>query len=76
MAYHFEQEIEEALQHIYNTFHDLNDMDGDLHKIALGFRLLRQQGYNISCGKRLRINYHYIGKKIQPSYHLNLMFKG
>ncbi|KAL6321843.1 hypothetical protein AAG906_035542 [Vitis piasezkii] len=50
VAYHFEQEIKEALQHIYNTFHDLNDMDGDLHKIALGFRLLRQQGYNISCG--------------------------
>ncbi|KAJ9678956.1 hypothetical protein PVL29_021001 [Vitis rotundifolia] len=50
VAYHFEQEIEEALQHIYNTFHDLNYMDGDLHKIALGFRLLRQQRYNISCG--------------------------
>ena len=58
VAYHFEQEIEEALQHIYNSFHDLNDIDGDLYNVALGFRLLRQQGYSISCGKRLRINYH------------------
>ncbi|KAL6315892.1 hypothetical protein AAG906_013236 [Vitis piasezkii] len=49
VAYHFEQEIEEALQHICNSFHDCNDMDGDLYNIALGFRLLRQQGYNISC---------------------------
>ncbi|CBI31276.3 unnamed protein product, partial [Vitis vinifera] len=48
-AYHFEQEIEEALQQICNSFHDCNDMDGDLYNIALGFRLLRQQGYSISC---------------------------
>ena len=54
VAYHFEQEIEEALQHIYNSFHDLNDIDGDLYNVALGFRLLRQQGYSISCGKRLK----------------------
>ena len=54
VAYHFEQEIEEALQHICNCFHDCNDMDGDLYNIALGFRLLRQQGYTISCGKRLK----------------------
>ncbi|KAL6315912.1 hypothetical protein AAG906_013260 [Vitis piasezkii] len=50
VAYHFEQEIEEVLQHICNSFHDCNDMDGDLYNIALGFRLLRQQGYSISCG--------------------------
>uniref|UniRef100_F6HN25 Valencene synthase n=1 Tax=Vitis vinifera TaxID=29760 RepID=F6HN25_VITVI len=49
VAYNFEQEIEEALQHIYNSFHDLNDIDGDLYNVALGFRLLRQQGYSISC---------------------------
>ncbi|KAJ9676225.1 hypothetical protein PVL29_024963 [Vitis rotundifolia] len=49
VAYHFEQEMEEALQHIYNSFHDLNDIDGDLYNVALGFRLLKQQGYNISC---------------------------
>ncbi|KAL6316983.1 hypothetical protein AAG906_024522 [Vitis piasezkii] len=49
VAYHFEQEIEEALQHIYNSVHDLNDIEGDLYNVALGFRLLRQQGYSISC---------------------------
>ena len=70
VAYHFKQEIEEALQHICNSFHDCNDMDGDLYNIALGFRLLRQQGYSISCGKRLRKKCY-----VQPSYHLNLMFK-
>ena len=63
-AYHFEQEIEEALQQICNSFHDCNDMDGDLYNIALGFRLLRQQGYNISCCKRLRKKCY-----VKPSYH-------
>ncbi|KAJ9676257.1 hypothetical protein PVL29_024992 [Vitis rotundifolia] len=43
-------EIEESLQHIYDRFHDVNDTDDDLYNIALRFRLLRQQGYNISCG--------------------------
>ena len=53
LTYHFEGEIEEAIQQIYCSFHDSNDMDGDdLYNIALQFRLLRQQGYNISCGKR------------------------
>ena len=35
VAYHFEGEIEEALQHIYDSFHDANDMDGhDLYNIV------------------------------------------
>ncbi|KAJ9676253.1 hypothetical protein PVL29_024988 [Vitis rotundifolia] len=50
VAYHFEREIEESLQHIYDRFHDVDDTDDDLYNIALQFRLLRQQGYNISCG--------------------------
>ncbi|BBH01889.1 hypothetical protein Prudu_012289 [Prunus dulcis] len=52
VAYHFEKEIEEALEHIYaaNHFHD-DDGDGDLYNVSLGFRLLRQQGHNVSCGK-------------------------
>ena len=61
VAYHFEGEIEEALQQIYGTFHDGNDMDGDLYNIALRFQLLRQQGYNISCGEKPCINCHCIG---------------
>ncbi|KAG6746083.1 hypothetical protein POTOM_050596 [Populus tomentosa] len=47
VAYHFETEIEEALQHIYNNRIDMEDED--LYNTALGFRLLRQHGYNVSC---------------------------
>ncbi|BFG29367.1 hypothetical protein CerSpe_156410 [Prunus speciosa] len=50
VAYHFEREIEEALERIHGTtYHD--NYDGDLHSVALGFRLLRQHGYNVSCGR-------------------------
>ncbi|KAJ9676250.1 hypothetical protein PVL29_024985 [Vitis rotundifolia] len=49
VAYRFEREIEESLQHIYDRFHDVDNTDDDLYNIALQFRLLRQQGYNISC---------------------------
>lgn len=49
VAYHFETEIEEALQHIYSNHIEMED--GDLYSTALGFRLLRQHGYNVSCGK-------------------------
>ncbi|CBI31269.3 unnamed protein product, partial [Vitis vinifera] len=38
------------IQHIYDRFHDADDTDDNLYNIALQFRLLRQQGYNISCG--------------------------
>ena len=68
VAYHFEGEIEEALQQIYGTFHDGSDMDGDLYNIALRFRLLRQQGYNISCGERPCINYHCIAALVCVAY--------
>ena len=68
VAYHFEGEIEEALQQIYGSFHDGSDMDGDLYNIALRFRPLRQQGYNISCGKRLCNNYHCIGALVCVAY--------
>ena len=70
VAYHFEEEIEEALQNIYASFHEANDMDADdLYDIALRFRHPRQQGYNISCGKIVIIDYHChrLGKKHLPS---------
>ncbi|ONI13027.1 hypothetical protein PRUPE_4G198500 [Prunus persica] len=52
VAYHFEKEIEEALEHIYaaNHFHDDDDGDGDLYSVSLGFRLLRHHGHNVSSG--------------------------
>ncbi|KAL9408024.1 hypothetical protein AB3S75_046550 [Citrus x aurantiifolia] len=50
VAYHFEQEIEDALENIYHNSFDNND-DVDLHTVSLRFRLLRQQGFKVSCGK-------------------------
>ncbi|KAL7233712.1 hypothetical protein ACSBR1_017346 [Camellia fascicularis] len=51
VSYHFESEIETALQHIYETDYDHHDdkANDDLYTVALLFRLLRQQGYPISC---------------------------
>ncbi|KAL6316128.1 hypothetical protein AAG906_015958 [Vitis piasezkii] len=49
VAYHFEEEIEEALGHIYDNYHHSDDKYDDLYNVSLRFRLLRQQGYNISC---------------------------
>nr|POE69930.1 (-)-germacrene d synthase [Quercus suber] len=54
VAYHFEREIQDALEHIYMTFND--KIDVDLYKVSLSFRLLRQEGFKVSCGKtRLHI---------------------
>ncbi|KAJ9676245.1 hypothetical protein PVL29_024980 [Vitis rotundifolia] len=38
-------EIEEALQNTYDNYHCIDD----INDVALRFRLLRQQGFNISC---------------------------
>lgn len=46
VAYHFESEIEKELRYIYETN---NHYDGDLNTVALRFRLLRQEGYDVSC---------------------------
>ncbi|XP_042478646.1 (-)-germacrene D synthase-like [Macadamia integrifolia] len=50
VAYHFEEEIEELLEKMQDTLPD-DGLDGysHLYTIALWFRLLRQQGYNVSC---------------------------
>lgn len=49
VAYHFEREIEEALKHMYDNYHDVEHKDDDLYNVSLQFRLLRQQGFNLSC---------------------------
>uniref|UniRef100_A0AAN0LI60 Terpene synthase n=1 Tax=Syringa oblata TaxID=178762 RepID=A0AAN0LI60_9LAMI len=50
VGYHFETEIEKSLKYVYDTCHEnYENQDGDLHTIALRFRLLRQQGYYVSC---------------------------
>ena len=58
LAYHFEIEIEQVLQHIHDNYLNGDDMEGDIYNVALQFRLLRQAGYNISCGKNPKDNYH------------------
>ncbi|KAK9209497.1 hypothetical protein WN944_001863 [Citrus x changshan-huyou] len=45
VAYHFEREIEDELEKLSHDEYDGNDV----HTVALRFRLLRQQGYRISC---------------------------
>ncbi|KAJ0102694.1 hypothetical protein Patl1_04371 [Pistacia atlantica] len=47
VAYNFEEEIEDALQKIYNDCEI--DHYNDLHTVSVYFRLLRQQGIKVSC---------------------------
>ncbi|KAL3736274.1 hypothetical protein ACJRO7_025264 [Eucalyptus globulus] len=51
LAYHFESEIVEQLEQIHRSYFEFHcgNNDDNLHTIALLFRLLRQQGYNVSC---------------------------
>ncbi|KAL3728763.1 hypothetical protein ACJRO7_033354 [Eucalyptus globulus] len=49
--YHFEHEVDEQLEQIHKSYSQLHLEDfkvDDLHMVALIFRLLRQQGYNVS----------------------------
>lgn len=50
VGYHFEEEMEESLKHVHLES-NVKEEDNDLHAVALRFRLLRQEGYNISSGK-------------------------
>ncbi|XP_038876493.1 (+)-gamma-cadinene synthase-like isoform X2 [Benincasa hispida] len=51
VSYHFENEIDKFLQQLYVSYTTLLTKENgeDLHITALLFRLLRQQGYRISC---------------------------
>nr|QBA83622.1 terpene synthase [Mentha x piperita] len=49
VEYHFEKEIEISLKYIHENYVHQNSKDDDLHTVALRFRLLRQQGYNVPC---------------------------
>ena len=48
VSYHFEKEIEDVLETIYHI--DSNVVENDLYTTALRFRLLREHGFNVSCG--------------------------
>ncbi|TYG47427.1 hypothetical protein ES288_D11G337400v1 [Gossypium darwinii] len=50
VAYHFEKEIEEALQIIYHHHCNHIEIDGDdLYTTAVRFRLLREHGFDVHC---------------------------
>ncbi|KAM6581833.1 hypothetical protein CsatA_005607 [Cannabis sativa] len=49
VSYYFENQIEVVLKDICNKFHEENNDDDDLYVVALRFRLVRQQGYYMSC---------------------------
>lgn len=50
IGYHFEEEIEEALRHIYVIYDEQWTESNNLKTISLWFRILRQQGFNVSPG--------------------------
>ncbi|KAG8370746.1 hypothetical protein BUALT_Bualt13G0015600 [Buddleja alternifolia] len=49
IEHHFEVEIDEALQNIFEKFDDYCKDNEDMYITALGFRLLRQHGFRVSC---------------------------
>ena len=53
IARHFKDVIESVLQQSYknSAMDHKDDSNDDLYGVALRFRLLRQQGYNVSCGR-------------------------
>ncbi|XP_017239117.2 sesquiterpene synthase 2-like [Daucus carota subsp. sativus] len=50
LSYHFETEIERSLQHVKDSFLEYYGTKNhdNLHDVALSFRLLRQEGHNVS----------------------------
>lgn len=53
ISYHFEDEISEVLEMIYYNYYKTHNKwnSMDLNVKALGFRLLRQHGYQVPQGK-------------------------
>uniref|UniRef100_A0A1W7HBX6 Putative vetispiradiene synthase n=1 Tax=Scoparia dulcis TaxID=107240 RepID=A0A1W7HBX6_SCODU len=50
ISYHFENEIEEKLEKLFNLNTKYEDNEcHDLYTVALHFRIFRQHGYRISC---------------------------
>lgn len=60
IAYHFEEEIEEALQQIHVTYGEQWVDKENLQSISLWFRLLRQQGFNVSSGLLHNLTLHMV----------------
>lgn len=70
LGYHFETEMEQALAQIYATYqtNENNVDDRNLYHAALLFRLLRQQGYNVSSDifNRFRDNKGHFKEALIP----------
>ncbi|KAK8977895.1 hypothetical protein V6N11_000222 [Hibiscus sabdariffa] len=49
VAYHFQKEIEDALQIIYHHHCNYVQVDDDLRTTAVRFRLLREHGFHVHC---------------------------
>ena len=63
VEYHFKNEIEESLKYIHDRYKHQNSEDNDdLRIVALRFRLLRQEGYNVPCGKHVPLYTPFIGQ--------------
>nr|GEX55934.1 E-beta-farnesene synthase 1 [Tanacetum cinerariifolium] len=71
IAYHFEEEIEEALQHIYGTYGEQWVHRNNLQSTSLWFRLLRQHGFSISS----EIFKNYMGEDGRLGNHYVMMLK-
>lgn len=70
ISYHFEREIDDALEQIHNTFtnNEVTTEEGGLHFLALSFRLLRQKGHHISSGIYVEQRFLIIPLKSYSSY--------
>ena len=49
VGYHFEEDIEKALERMFESYQDQCDKY-DLFHVSLLFRILRQHGFNVSSG--------------------------
>ena len=55
VCYHFENEINNILQQLHHiTITSEKNGDDNPYNMTLCFRLLRQQGYNVSSGKSVK----------------------
>lgn len=57
VAYHFESEIDEVLKHMFDG--SVVSAEEDVYTASLRFRLLRQQGYHVSCGESFHSYLHF-----------------
>nr|QNC49786.1 terpene synthase 6 [Leucophyllum frutescens] len=48
IEYQFEEEVDQAMESIFEKCHDFHKENNDLYSISLSFRLLRQHGYRVS----------------------------